>query len=74
MHSGFSNLRSALPMNCKAHYPSFKVWAGARPDIDRIATIWQECLKASKGPVPVRREALHGRRDVRAGVLTLHDL
>jgi glutathione S-transferase len=50
MHSGFSNLRSALPMNCKAHYPGFKVWAGARADIDRIATIWQECLQASEGP------------------------
>ena len=35
MHSGFSNLRSALPMNCKAHYPKFKLWAGARPDVDR---------------------------------------
>ena len=30
MHSGFSNLRSALPMNLKAHYPGFKFWAGAR--------------------------------------------
>jgi glutathione S-transferase len=30
MHSGFSNLRSALPMNIKAHYPGFKVWAGAK--------------------------------------------
>jgi glutathione S-transferase len=50
MHSGFSNLRSALPMNCKAHYPRFKLWAGARPDVDRIAMIWQECLQASKGP------------------------
>src|SRR3954454_1840350 len=24
MHSGFSNLRSALPMNLKRHYPGFK--------------------------------------------------
>jgi glutathione S-transferase len=50
MHSGFSNLRSALPMNLKAHYPGFKVWAGAQADIDRIITIWRECLAASKGP------------------------
>ena len=50
MHSGFSNLRSALPMNCKAHYPKFKLWAGARPDVDRIEAIWQECIEASKGP------------------------
>ena len=28
MHSGFTNLRSALPMNLKAHYPGFKIWAG----------------------------------------------
>ena len=27
MHSGFTNLRSALPMNLKAHHPGFKVWA-----------------------------------------------
>jgi glutathione S-transferase len=50
MHSGFANLRSALPMNLKAHYPGFKVWAGAQADIARIITIWNECLKASKGP------------------------
>jgi glutathione S-transferase len=50
MHSGFSNLRSALPMNLKAHYPGFKVWAGAQADIERIVTIWRECLTASKGP------------------------
>jgi glutathione S-transferase len=50
MHSGFSNLRSALPMNLKAHYPGFKVWAGAQADIDRVLTIWRECLAESKGP------------------------
>ena len=50
MHSGFSNLRSALPMNIKGHYPGFKVWAGAQADIDRITTIWRECLAASGGP------------------------
>jgi len=50
MHSGFSNLRSALPMNLKAHYPGFKVWAGARADVDRVVTIWRECLATYKGP------------------------
>ena len=50
MHSGFSNMRSALPMNIKGHYPGFKVWAGAQADIDRIVTIWRDCLAASKGP------------------------
>jgi glutathione S-transferase len=44
MHSGFSNLRSALPMNLRAHYPAFKVWAGVQADIDRVVAIWRECL------------------------------
>jgi len=50
MHSGFANLRSALPMNIKAHYPDFKVWAGAQADIDRVTDIWTECLEAYGGP------------------------
>jgi glutathione S-transferase len=50
MHSGFYNLRSALPMNLKAHHPGFKVWAGAQPDIQRITSIWRECLRAYGGP------------------------
>ena len=50
MHSGFSNLRSALPMNIKAHYPGFKSWAGARTDIERVTAIWNECLKTYGGP------------------------
>jgi glutathione S-transferase len=50
MHSGFSNLRSALPMNLKAHHPGFKVWAGAQADIERVVAIWRECLAASGGP------------------------
>jgi len=50
MHSGFSSLRSALPMNLKAHFPGFKVWARAQSDIDRIVTIWRECLEQYGGP------------------------
>jgi glutathione S-transferase len=50
MHSGFSNLRSALPMNIKAHFPGFKVWAGARADIDRIVTVWRDCFSLYRGP------------------------
>lgn len=50
MHSGFANLRAALPMNIKGHYPVFKVFSGAQADIDRIVTIWHDCLKASGGP------------------------
>jgi len=50
MHSGFANLRSALPMNLKAHFPGFKSWAGARGVIERIITIWRECLTDYGGP------------------------
>ena len=50
MHSGFANLRSALPMNIKAHYPEFKSWGGAKGDIDRIAEIWRECISSYGGP------------------------
>jgi len=50
IHSGFANLRSALPMNLKAHYKTFKIFAGAQPDIDRIQTIWTECLEKYGGP------------------------
>jgi glutathione S-transferase len=50
MHAGFSNLRSALPMNLKAHHPGFKVWAGAQADIERITAIWRECLERAQGP------------------------
>jgi glutathione S-transferase len=50
MHSGFMNLRAALPMNIKAHYPDFKVWAAAQADIDRVTAIWRECLAAYGGP------------------------
>ena len=50
MHSGFANLRSALPMNLKARRLGFKVWSGAQADIDRITTIWRECLAAYRGP------------------------
>ncbi|MBB4196757.1 glutathione S-transferase [Rhodoblastus sphagnicola] len=50
MHSGFANLRSALPMNIKAEFPNFRVWSGAKPDIERIAQIFRECLDQYGGP------------------------
>lgn len=50
MHSGFANLRSALPMNLKARHADFKVWAGAQADIDRVTAIWRECLQRYGGP------------------------
>lgn len=50
MHSGFHNLRSALPMNIKARHKFFKIFSGARPDVERIRQIWTECLSAYGGP------------------------
>jgi glutathione S-transferase len=50
MHSGFASMRGALPMNIKAHFPSFKIWSRAQTDIDRIVEIWRECLKSYDGP------------------------
>ena len=50
IHSGFYNLRSALPMNLKARHERFKIFSGARPDVERIRTIWTECLDAYGGP------------------------
>ncbi|MCA0303112.1 MAG: glutathione S-transferase family protein [Proteobacteria bacterium] len=50
MHSGFANLRSALPMNLKVRHDGFKVWAGAQADIDRVTAIWRDCLAKYGGP------------------------
>ena len=50
MNSGFANLRSALPMNLKGHFPKHKIWAGAKPDIERIVEIWSDCLDTYGGP------------------------
>lgn len=50
IHSGFTNLRSALPMNLKVRHDSFPVFSGAKPDIERIEAIWQECLTRYGGP------------------------
>lgn len=49
MHSGFSALRSSLPMNIKASFPGFKLWSRAQTDIDRIEAIWTECLDTYGG-------------------------
>ncbi|MEP7059041.1 MAG: glutathione S-transferase family protein [Caldimonas sp.] len=50
MHSGFASLRSALPMNLKGDFPGHKVWTRALGDIERITTIWDECIRTYGGP------------------------
>lgn len=50
IHSGFSNLRSALPMNLRVRHEKFPIFSGAKPDIERIEAIWQDCLSRYGGP------------------------
>ena len=50
IHSGFTTLRASLPVNLRGHFPGFKIWARAQADIDRVCTIWRECLTNSGGP------------------------
>jgi glutathione S-transferase len=50
MHSGFSALRSSLPMNLRSRRPEFQVWSSAQADIDRVCTIWRNCLETWGGP------------------------
>ena len=50
MHSGFGPLRAALPMNLKGDFPGFRIWTKAQADIDRITTIWRDCLVEFGGP------------------------
>ena len=50
MHGGFINLRSALPMNLRARHTGFRVFNGAKGDIERICAIFEDCLSRSGGP------------------------
>jgi glutathione S-transferase len=43
-------LRASLPVNLKGHFTGFKIWSRAQADIDRVCTIWRECLAESGGP------------------------
>jgi glutathione S-transferase len=44
MHSGFSSLRSSMPMNIKANFSGKGRNAGSQADIGRISEIWEDCL------------------------------
>jgi glutathione S-transferase len=43
MHSGFSVLRRAMPMNCRAMGRKVALPDGLTADIDRILEIWADC-------------------------------
>ena len=44
MHSGFTGLRSAMPMNIQASLPGRGRTNEAQGDIGRICEIWEDCL------------------------------
>lgn len=54
MHSGFTALRGSMSMNIRARLPEKGAAALGRPevatDVERITTLWTECLERSGGP------------------------
>ena len=50
MHSGFPALRNACPMNMRRPIEVLAEDDAVKADVDRIVTIWTECLEASGGP------------------------
>lgn len=50
MHSGFRELRIAMPMNLGREFPGQRRTSAALADIARIEAIWSGCLAAHGGP------------------------
>jgi glutathione S-transferase len=50
MHSGFGELRQALPMNVRKRFANVPLNEKVRADIARIGLIWRDCLLESGGP------------------------
>lgn len=51
MHSGFSTLRHAMPMNVSADLAGFGWSVGVQDDIDRLVAMWRELLDRHHGPM-----------------------
>jgi glutathione S-transferase len=53
MHSGFPELRKAVPMNCRHPVKLKAVTPSVQADVDRMAQIWTECraLHGAEGPL-----------------------
>jgi glutathione S-transferase len=49
MHAGFLDLRTNMPMNIRASYPSKGMTPQARADIERITGLWRDCRKRFAG-------------------------
>jgi glutathione S-transferase len=52
MHAGFSALRNAMPMNCRATGRRVAISDAAAADITRIQAIWGDCRAAAAGGGP----------------------
>jgi glutathione S-transferase len=52
MHSGFSSLRRQLPMNCRATGRTVELEESTRTAIQRIETIWTQCLTSASHAGP----------------------
>ena len=52
MHSGFTALRSELPMNIRKKYPGFPKTMAVRREIARISDMWRACLDRFGGNGP----------------------
>ena len=50
MHSGFSALRSNMPMNIRNRYPGKGMAEGVAADIARVSAIWRDCTERYGGP------------------------
>ncbi len=50
MHSGFTALRSSMPMNIEARLPGLGWNLAVQRDLDRICALWRGALDASGGP------------------------
>jgi glutathione S-transferase len=50
MHGGFSSLRSECPMNIRRTIRAIPVSDGVRRDVERVETLWSDCLERSGGP------------------------
>ena len=52
IHSSFTDLRNALPMNIRKHFPNYPITGEVQTDLNRIFALWDYCRanKVSDGP------------------------
>lgn len=50
MHAGFTDLREAMPMNCRRVIEGFKPSLAVQIDINRIVQLFEDALQQSGGP------------------------